>query len=487
MTLDAGTRLGPYEILGLIGAGGMGEVYRASDPRIGREVAVKVLPAAFAKDPNRLRRFEQEVQAAGTLNHPNILVIHDVGSHNGIPYLVSELLEGETLRTRLNTGPLSQSKAIDYARQIAQGLAAAHDKEIVHRDLKPDNLFVTTDGRIKILDFGLAKFVQSEAIASQLPTVDDGTQPGAILGTVGYLSPEQVRGRSVDSRSDIFSLGVVLYEMLSGRRAFGRDNAADSLSAILKEDPPPLASPTLNRIVQHCLEKNSTERFQSARDFAFQIEAVSAIDSASAIGTLPAPSSSSRVPIFLAGAMVLVVVALGAVWLGRRLGTNTEKAVPIFKQLTFRRGTINSARFAPDGQTIVYGAAWEGKPLQLFSTRPESPESRSLGLPDADLLSISPSGEMAISLGRNFYGGWMSRGTLARAPLAGGAPREVLENVQEAAWASKDSRLAVVRSVEGKYRPNIRSVTSSLRHRDGSVIRGYHRKTTLSPSSNILS
>src|SRR5512143_161966 len=228
MTLAAGTRLGPYEILSPIGAGGMGEVYRAKDPRLGREVAVKVLPASFSNDADRLRRFEQEARAAGILNHPNITAVYDIGSHDGAPYVVSELLEGETLRSRLAAGALGPRKALDYAIQVARGLAAAHEKGIVHRDLKPENLFVTRDGRVKILDFGLAKSVATgqAGAATNLPTQAAGTEPGVVLGTMGYMSPEQVRGRPADVRSDIFAFGAILYEMLSGKRAFHGDSAA---------------------------------------------------------------------------------------------------------------------------------------------------------------------------------------------------------------------------------------------------------------------
>ncbi|MEO8349148.1 MAG: serine/threonine-protein kinase, partial [Acidobacteriota bacterium] len=243
MTLSAGTRLGPYEITAPLGAGGMGEVYRAKDPRLGRDVAIKVLPASFSNDADRLRRFEQEARAAGLLNHPNITAVFDIGSHEGAPYVVSELLEGETLRAALAGGRLSARKAIDYSLQIAHGLAAAHEKGIVHRDLKPENVFVTKDGRVKILDFGLAKLTHQEEgnQATSVPTTA-GTEPGVVLGTLGYMAPEQVRGRQADARSDIFSFGAILYEMLSGKRAFHGDSAADTMSAILREDPPDLSA-----------------------------------------------------------------------------------------------------------------------------------------------------------------------------------------------------------------------------------------------------
>jgi len=264
MTLVSGTRLGPYEIVAPIGAGGMGEVYRARDQRLKRDVAVKVLPASFSQDADRLRRFEQEAQTAGGLNHPNITAVHDLGSHDGAPYIVTELLEGETLRARLSGGALSVRKATDYAIQMAHGLAAAHEKGIVHRDLKPENLFLTNDGRVKILDFGLAKLTQADGAAgplTNLPT-DAGTEPGVVLGTLGYMSPEQVKGKPADARSDIFAFGAILHEMLSGSRAFHRDTAAETMSAILREEPPDLSAtnksvqPGLERVVRHCLEKS---------------------------------------------------------------------------------------------------------------------------------------------------------------------------------------------------------------------------------------
>ncbi len=285
MSLAAGTKLGPYEILAPIGAGGMGEVYRARDPRLGREVAIKVLPATFSQDPDRLKRFEQEARAAGVLNHPNITAVHDFGMHDGAPYIVTELLEGETLRSRLGPGAISPRKAIDYAMQIAKGLAAAHEKGIVHRDLKPENIFLTKDGRVKILDFGLAKLKLDGAESGQTDagTVSGGTQPGVVLGTMGYMSPEQVRGKPADKRSDLFSFGTILYEMLAGQRAFRGDTAADTITAILTKEPPDLSQtnkdvpPGLDRIVRHCLEKNPEERFESARDVAFDLEALSGV------------------------------------------------------------------------------------------------------------------------------------------------------------------------------------------------------------------
>src|SRR5450631_1174630 len=289
MALTAGTKLGPYEILAPLGAGGMGEVYRARDTRLDRTVAIKILPAAFAADADRLDRFEHEARLLSTVNHPNILAIHDVGAQDGVHYLVSEFLEGQTLREKMNAGPLSQRRVIEYALEMAKGLAAAHHKGIVHRDLKPDNIFVTKDGRVKILDFGLAK----QSFTAEMGSAENATMtgptpttPGTVMGTAGYMSPEQVRGQAVDYRSDLFSLGAILYEMISRKRAFKGDSSVETMNAILKEDPPELSesslqvSPGLDRIVRHCLEKEPGMRFQSARDLAFDLESLSSLSGA---------------------------------------------------------------------------------------------------------------------------------------------------------------------------------------------------------------
>lgn len=453
MSARAGARLGPYEISGVIGAGGMGEVYRARDPRLSRDVAIKLLPASFSSDVQRLSRFEQEARSAAALNHPNILAVYDLGTQDGSPYIVSELLEGETLREKLRGGPLPLRKAVDYAIQIARGLAAAHDKGIVHRDLKPENLFVTDDGRVKILDFGLAKLTRPEADGNSqtlVHTVD--SEPGTMLGTVGYMSPEQVRGRVADHRSDIFALGAILYEMVSGKRAFQGDTAADTLSAILKEDPPelnainPRVSPALEGIVRHCLEKNPNERFQSSRDIAFDLELLSDSSSSSRVAPLAPLRSRRKWWIAAMSAVLLLLISYAMVFLA---GRHSSKPVsPIFHRLTFRHGSIRAARFAPDGQTIVYGAAWAGKPVELFTTRFDSTESRSLGLETGQLLGISSTGELAVLLHPETPEPFRQRGNLARVPLAGGAPREVLENVEWADWKA-DGALAIIRRVDG--------------------------------------
>jgi eukaryotic-like serine/threonine-protein kinase len=365
VTLSAGSRLGPYEILGQIGAGGMGEVYRARDPRLGREVAIKVLPASFSQDADRLRRFEQEAKAAGVLNHPNITAVYDIGtsSTDGAPYVVQELLEGETLRAVLAGGRIAQRKAIDYATQVAHGLAAAHEKGIVHRDLKPENLFVTRDGRVKILDFGLAKLTQAEGAvssATNLPTETKGTEPGVVLGTLGYMSPEQVRGKPADARSDIFSFGAILYEMLSGKRAFHGDSAADTMSAILREDPPDLSvtnqsiSPALERVVRHCIEKNPEQRFHSAHDLAFDIEALSGTSAQVAVA--PTRTRLRLMPLLLVGIGVFAGAAI-AYLAARRAPAMAETAGlagATFRRLTNLSGAENWPALSPDGQTVAF-------------------------------------------------------------------------------------------------------------------------------------
>ena len=460
MTLGAGTKLGPYEIVAPIGAGGMGEVYRARDARLKREVAIKVLPESFSRDSDRLRRFEQEAQAAGGLNHPNITAVHDLGTHEGSPYIVTELLEGETLRSRLGGGAVPVRKAIDYAVQIAKGLAAAHEKGIVHRDLKPENVFLTKDGRVKILDFGLAKLKPETGPdgKTDMKTVSGGTEPGVVLGTMGYMSPEQVRGKAADKRSDLFSFGTILYEMLSGQRAFRGDTAADTITAILSKEPADLSQtnkdihPGLDRIVRHCLEKNPEERFESARDVAFDLEALSGISTPRAATEMPARSGRRiRLPLLLGAAVALAAVAAAAAYSAGKRAAHVTPAT--FRQLTFRRGLIGSARFAPDGQTVLYSASWDGRPIEIFQTRLDSPESRPFGLPGAELLSLSRSGEMAVSLGRHDSIPFTRAGTLARLGMTGGgSPKEVLEDVQFADWSPDGQSLAVVRNLGGKVR-----------------------------------
>ncbi len=479
MPISTGSRLGPYEILAPIGAGGMGEVWRARDPRLGRDVAIKVLPASFSADADRLRRFEQEARAAGILNHPNITAVFDIGEdeHTGAPYVVQELLEGETLRQLLAGGKLSARRAIDNAIQIAHGLAAAHEKGIVHRDLKPENVFVTKDGRVKILDFGLAKLTHAEEGGAtgltNLPTATAGTEPGVVLGTLGYMSPEQVRGRSADARSDIFSFGAILYEMLAGQRAFKGDSAADTMSAILKEDPPDISVtnqnvfPGVERIVRHCLEKNPEQRFHSAHDLAFDLEALSGASVTNArAGQAAAVPSTVRVAKLGLASLAAAAIVAGAL-LGHLVWRPAEAPAPAYRRLTFRRGNIGTARFAPDGRSVVYGAAWEGQPIEIYTTRPEGPESIPAGLKNADLRSVSSRGELAVSLRERFLGGPAGVGTLATVPIGGGAPKSIADFTEAADWTPDGEQLAVHRFLEGRYRielPLGKVLYSSERH-----------------------
>jgi serine/threonine protein kinase len=449
MALTSGTKLGPYEIVSPLGAGGMGEVYRSRDPRLKREVAIKVLPQAFSLDADRLRRFEQEALATAALNHPNILAVFDIGTIEGSPYVVSELLEGETLRERLRSGSIAVRKTLDYALQIAHGLAAAHEKGIIHRDLKPENLFVTKDGRVKILDFGLAKLTQDEpGTHTSLPTATLGTEAGVVMGTAGYMSPEQVRGIALDPRSDIFSFGAILYEMLYGKRAFHGDTAADTMSAILKEDPPDLnetnrnVSPALERVVQHCLEKNPEQRFHSARDVAFDLETLS---NQSGTGSRLRAVTDQRRSYWkqAAGALIILLALAGTYYATRN---NAPVLTPHFHQLTFQRGSIYGAKFAPDGQSIVYSAAWNGAPKeQVYTTRTDALMSRPIDLLDSEVLSISSKGEMALR--QKSDNGIIPRGMLSVVPLTGGAPRELLGDVLQASWSRDGESLAVVHFV----------------------------------------
>jgi len=459
--LAPGKMLGPYKILTAIGAGGMGEVYRAQDTRLGRDVAVKVLTRNLSRDPDALRRFEQEARAAGMLNHPNILAIYDIGEEDGVRYIVSELLEGESLRARIRQSPIPPRKALDYAAQIARGLAAAHERNIVHRDLKPENLFITRDGHVKILDFGLAKLagprVPSTTPAGEhdvtLPTTP--TEPGRLMGTVGYMAPEQVRGGSGDNRSDIFAFGVILYEMLSGVQPFRGESPIETLNSILKDDPPDFfeinvrVPGALDRVVRHCLEKNPDERFQSARDLAFDLGSLSGLTSQAI--SFPRHWHFRKRDLVKPAAAILAILAatLLAYMLGQRRGTRPP---PDYKRLTFRSGTIFNARFSPDGETVFYGARWGGKPMSIFSVRADSPESRDLQIGDStDVLAVSRDGQLAISLRRHVIGYVRESGTLAQVPIAGGAPRAILDDVEFADW-SPDGRLAVVRTVGGRCR-----------------------------------
>jgi len=464
--LEANTTISHYRIVTKIGAGGMGEVYEAHDSRLDREVAIKVLPADYTSDADRLKRFEQEAKATSALNHPNILTVFDIGEFENSPFIVSELLKGEELRGVLNEHSIPIRKVISYAQQIVSGLTAAHEKHIVHRDLKPENIFITTDERVKILDFGIAKLTEPKNTAnSEDATRRALTDPGMVMGTVGYMSPEQVRGQVTDHRSDIFSFGLILYEMIRGEKAFQRETLAETMTAILKEEPDDLADtnpgldPSLERIVRRCLEKKPEHRFQSTADLSFALDSLSAPRTSSGSNltsaVLPLETEKvksgilSRVPIILGG---LALLALGLVAGFFAYGRLRPVTPPSYQQLTFRRGLVSHARFSPDGQTFIYSAAWNGQPLEIFSTRAGLNESQPLGLKDADLLDVSSSGELAVLVKRKFLGQMIYRGTLARVPMIGGTPREVAEDIQEADWSPDGKDLAVVRYVDGKNR-----------------------------------
>ncbi len=459
MTIPAGARLGAYEVLAALGAGGMGEVYRARDTRLGREVALKVLPEALAADRGRLSRFEQEARAASALNHPNIVTIHEIGSEGETAFIAMELVDGKTLRELSAPGAMPVRRILNIAAQVAEGLAKAHGAGIVHRDLKPENVMVSKDGFVKILDFGLAKLVEpASGGVSAMPTLAQETRPGTVMGTVGYMSPEQASGEPLDFRSDQFSLGSMLYELVTGKKAFQRKTAAETMSAIIRDEPEPVARvrpelpPPVRWILERCLAKDREERYASTRDLARDLASVRdhiSEVSSGAEALLASPAKARRRLLPIAAGLALLAVGFAA---GAALVRGLTKATPpTFKRLTFRQGQIGNARFAPDGKTIVYGAIWAGDPrrMRLYQTRTESPASRLFEFPMADILSISASGELAILTSEE--GIW---GTLARVPMTGGLPRQVLEGVPYASadWAPDGKELAVVHRAEGKLR-----------------------------------
>ncbi|HZQ95881.1 MAG TPA: protein kinase [Candidatus Sulfotelmatobacter sp.] len=493
MSLASGTKVGPYEIVAPLGAGGMGEVYRARDPRLQREVAIKILPGFVSQDSDRLRRFEQEARAVGALNHPNILAVYDVGTHDGSPYLVTELLEGSSLRTRLTSGPLPARKASDYAVQIAHGLAAAHDKGIVHRDLKPDNIFICRDGRAKILDFGLAKLTTAEAqdatVTNLVPM--DHTGSGIVLGTAGYMSPEQVRGQKADSRSDIFSFGAVLYEALSGERAFQGTSAADRASAILKEDPPDLRAAgrnipaALERIVRRCLEKDPRERFESARDLAFHLETLSSDSDSAALRATPARAANRPAAIWLVAALAIAAALAFGFWYRGRLLPADQGPVK-FLRLTDFAGLEETPAFSPDGKSVAFVSDSVGSrqifirllaggpPLQITHDSGTHLEPR-WSQDSASLIYYTPPPE----------GG--SQGTLSEVAALGGPPRRLASSLSGADVSHDGKRLCYFRLGDGQ----MQLVASD---RDGSNVRVVmqtpvsfsYRKPRWSPDDSMI-
>ncbi|MFZ1007324.1 MAG: protein kinase [Candidatus Sulfotelmatobacter sp.] len=445
---EKGQVIGHYRVIEKIGSGGMGDVFRARDERLGRDVALKLIRPTSNDNPDHRRRFELEARAAASLNHPNICTIHEIGQQDGQYFIVMELLEGQTLRKRLSEGALPVRLAVDYSSQIVQGLIAAHDGHITHRDLKPENLFLTNEGRIKILDFGVAKLhADSERSVEELTTI---TRNGSVVGTVAYMSPEQLRAKTVDPRSDIFSMGAILYEMLAGHRAFQGETEVDTMTAVLLEEPPEIGleqadiPASFQQIVRHCLEKDPQNRFQSTRDLAFALDTLS-----DASGVRP-----KRLRVRGWQVTILVKILPWVVAGGLLVGTllllaRPSQPSPTYHRVTFEQGSIYSARFAPDFRSIVYGAAWNGKRLQLYSTVGNSLLAQPLTLSDADLLAISRDGELAVQL----HGAYRThfeteKGTLAQTPLAGGSPREVLDSVFSADWDA-NGKLAVVHHDQG--------------------------------------
>jgi Tol biopolymer transport system component len=411
-----GTRLGRYEIVGSIGLGGMGEVYRATDSALRRDVALKILPAALIDDQERRRRFEQEARATAALHHPNIVTIHDFGTSDSTPYLVTELLEGEPLSDVLVRGPVPLRRALAWSLQMLRGIAAAHARGIVHRDLKPANIFILSDGSLKILDFGLAKVAQGMGWTANSTTAQI-SEEGMVFGTIGYMSPEQVRGERADARSDIFSFAIVMHEMLTGRTPFARETTAETISAILRDDAPRLETPpfpaALATTLQHCLEKSPEARFHSAHDLALHLETIEVAGS----GPTPAITVTDAAPL-----------------------------LPKIAQVTFRRGEIAQARFAPDG-SVVYGAAWNDQPREVFVSHRGMAEARALGIAGS-IHAVSRNGELAVSLGRKQEFGFQASGTLARVALVGGVPRPIAKDVYEAEWSPDGKQLAIVRRSE---------------------------------------
>lgn len=448
MPLAAGARVGAFEILARLGAGGMGDVYRARDTRLDRIVALKIIRRSEHPERDRLERFKREARAISRLNHPHICALYDVGEQDSEAFLVMEYVDGETLAARVTRGPLKVEEALRIGVEIADALSAAHRKGVVHRDLKPANVMLTRDG-VKLLDFGLAKLREGEATSSaEAQTMSLAlSEDGAIIGTLPYMAPEQLEGKRVDSRTDLFSLGTVLYEMIAGEQPFQGSSKASLIVAILSQEPlsvsarQPLTPPLFDRAIRRCLAKEPDDRWQTAADVRAELEYILEKMHEQRAPSAASPGRRSRRPFAGVAAAVAVIAALA--WIAIPLMRGSGPSVPSFHHLTFRRGIITSARFAPDGQTIVYSAAWEGQPYELYLTQFGSSESRPLGIPHSRLFGISSSGALAFMRGRQSI--LRALGTLARVPLTGGAPRELLEQVISADWLPDGSQLAVVR------------------------------------------
>jgi serine/threonine protein kinase/dipeptidyl aminopeptidase/acylaminoacyl peptidase len=446
MTLAAGSKLSFYEVLAPLGAGAMGEVWRAKDTKLGREVAIKVLPEHFASDEERLKRFEREAKTLASLNHPNVAQIFGVDQVGDICFLVLELVPGESLEERLKKGPLSIDETLDVCRQIAEGLEAAHEAGVIHRDLKPANIRLTPDGKVKVLDFGLAKPASEMHAGSSTDSVL-ATEAGRLLGTPTYMAPEQARGKAIDKRVDIWAFGCVLYECLTAKRAFAGETLSDVFASVLAQEPdwsklPAATPPRVRELMQRCFAKDPRARLRDIGEARLLLG-----------GSLNAPASapgSHRGPSVLVALSALVAGSALTAWWMR--APSVARGPSAFHQLNIRPEAIFRALFAPDGKTVVYSAAGSGNVPELFIVRPESPEPQPLGLKRTQLLSVSARGDLAVLTDAEFLGHRLFTGTLARVPLGGGAPRPLLEHVREADWAPDGERLAIIREVDGKDR-----------------------------------